>query len=209
MSEDGSSRRSAGTRRRGRKSWPRIGIACGGWSRCAGPAIARADRSLRRAPGGVPPGGPGPAEVPRTVRAAGVPLAAMADWHDAPARAPPAPGCPGAGRRSRGATAGPPRARGFLGGPGGAAPGPRHPPQRRRDPRRTAEAAAGGPQRHGPAGSRGAGPPAFRRIDQCRGCSRAPSPGSRRPASGMSAPCTGSRRSWRPCRVVSRSSDHE
>src|SRR5262249_46850960 len=44
-------------------------------------------------------------------------------------------------------------------------------------PRRAAAAAARGPQRDGPDGSRGPGPQAFRRADQRRGRPRAASPG--------------------------------
>src|SRR5262245_18502655 len=86
-----------------------------------GPAAEGPDRSVGRAPGGVPPGGPGLAEVPGTARAAGVPLAPLADGDDALSRPPAASGRPGPRRRARGATAGPALAAGILGGPGGSA----------------------------------------------------------------------------------------
>ncbi len=66
----------------------------------AGPPAQRTNRSVGRAPGGVPPGGAGTAEIPGASRTAVFPLAPLVDRDVAPARAPPAPGNPGAGRRA-------------------------------------------------------------------------------------------------------------
>src|SRR5262249_24426582 len=79
-----------------------------------GPSAERPDRSVGRPPGGLPPSRPGRAEVPGAARAAGVPLAPLADRHDPPAPAPPPSGRAGPGRRPRGAAPGPALAGGDL-----------------------------------------------------------------------------------------------
>src|SRR5262249_41019898 len=112
----------------------------------ARPSLAGPGRPLRYHPGGLhrslrPAGRLRPPAPP-----AALPLAAAPPPPAAPARAPPAPPRREARHRPRGLALSRRLARGDLRRPGGATPGPRHPPQRGGHPRRAADPTPGGTQ---------------------------------------------------------------
>src|SRR5262249_57122930 len=124
----------------------------------AGPPAPGSRRPLRRLAGSPARDPPPRRRVRRRPAGSPLPLAPPDHRPAADGVAPSTPGGPDAQRRARGRLAPWPDAAGDLGLPGRDAAGPAHLAHPAGATGRGAGVAPGGPQRHGPAGSRGADP---------------------------------------------------